>query len=514
MFREVEYKKMDMLGTGILLNVVFIVILLRSYLYAPVSVTAIQFGMVLASGIMILTGSLALIKKEEISKNYRSVVFFSWFVATYFMAKSTSYYLIALYGALSELAIFWILLYIAVKTIFAGYYWPIRKIIKKMPIVIMAFVILLVSGLSYTNNIISYIIWQLSIVLFLIPVILLFYLCVVHYRKTNNKQIKVLIMLGGIISGSYIICIGIATINTVIGRNDLIPYFLSAITFIAIFGLTMILYGDIDAKDGKIFESIKFVISFWIIMVLSFGIGFYYSKNIIMGLIIVIMMMTFVMIYKVMMLIYNKNKSKQYKERELLRQYYEIEKENKIRNFLHDEVLQDIFALKLQLESEEEKGEHFNEISCLDQLQNRIRGEMENYGVDIEKSMSFFENLQLLLSKIENRYYGNKMIVNLNCDKNIALCDHLDQMVYNWIKELVTNAYKHGDGESCEVNIVENKKALYISVNSSGELLKITPEMIRHSGGLTRVKLGVEALNGTLNCIANKDGGLNIQIEI
>lgn len=135
-------------------------------------------------------------------------------------------------------------------------------------------------------------------------------------------------------------------------------------------------------------------------------------------------------------------------------------------------------------------------------------------GINLEKALSFKENISIMLSGLEKRFSGKEMVISLFCRDNLIVHEPLDLRFYYFIKELTTNAFKHG-GNKCEISLWQNSGKIRLEVSDDGDIIEENEEELLSKGfGLVSMKEQVLTLGGTFEIRKNPAGGLWIMIEM
>lgn len=101
-----------------------------------------------------------------------------------------------------------------------------------------------------------------------------------------------------------------------------------------------------------------------------------------------------------------------------------------------------------------------------------------------------------LNSLLENLRIGNSIDFNLICSNIIeTLSPNLKDIIYKTVKESLTNAIKHGNPSSININILLIGNEVHLTISNKG---KKGTEIIM-SNGLKGIKNRIESYNGTVN---------------
>lgn len=234
-----------------------------------------------------------------------------------------------------------------------------------------------------------------------------------------------------------------------------------------------------------------------------------------------IMVMMNVLIVNISLLLYEINKAIKHKKGEIsehqliLSLYMQAMNQNKeVASFLHDEVLQDLFAAKMLLSLKNENGKDNQTIIALENLQQRVRDEMESYNVQLERNLSYRENVEIALYRIKQRYQGKEINVNLHCSDYLILKRPFDSLCIGYIKELVNNVYKHSSANACDVSIYKDKEIIVLIVEDNGTSKKANGKENYNGFGLMSIKHQVIGLGGDFIAFRNAKDKFQITIKI
>lgn len=180
-------------------------------------------------------------------------------------------------------------------------------------------------------------------------------------------------------------------------------------------------------------------------------------------------------------------------------QQYNIEKNynKRISNFLHDDILQDIIAIKMNILLGEK--EFLDEsIKTIDKLIGITRSEIELYNPTIIYDLPLADNYYNLIESLRNRFNKNDILIDLNCDKEFFVNYPYDMVIYKILHELCINIYKHSKGNYSEINIKTDNRELYISVINHEDVFDYENIKIGNGRGLEIMKDEIEKLDGKI----------------
>lgn len=147
----------------------------------------------------------------------------------------------------------------------------------------------------------------------------------------------------------------------------------------------------------------------------------------------------------------------------------EESKEHQFSEFLHNEILQSVMAIKnFNKYSQNDKfGNQINMIT--EDLIGAIRDRMDYYQPIISDNFSLSDDYYSLVNRILKRYNTSKK-VHIDFPSVLSLIAPYDKIIYRFIEELVTNAVKYSstDDIKLSLNIVNDEITLCIENSCRG----------------------------------------------
>ena len=144
----------------------------------------------------------------------------------------------------------------------------------------------------------------------------------------------------------------------------------------------------------------------------------------------------------------------------------QLQKEEQLKtdfaNFLHDDILQDILSVKNMLPKAHRPEVENLLVETLDHLNTTIREQMQDYHPVLLKNLTIRENYQNLLDAVAQSFPQRNIAMSFDCSDTLFLVEPYNIFVYRLLKELLTNVYKHSDGNhvwitlSLQNDIIEN----------------------------------------------------------
>lgn len=195
---------------------------------------------------------------------------------------------------------------------------------------------------------------------------------------------------------------------------------------------------------------------------------------------------------------------------------HEEQLKNEFATFLHDEVLQDLLSVK-NMTSKSYRPEVQGIIyETLEQLNVHIRNQMQDYHPIILKSLTLKENLTNLIENVSETFPQKVLKVSFECSENLFLTEPYDVLIYRMIKELLTNVYKHSDGNHAWIILSVENDTIRLCICDNGNTNNhikdaTTTDAILHKG-LLSIEEQINSLDGNINISANVPQGIRIEI--
>lgn len=196
---------------------------------------------------------------------------------------------------------------------------------------------------------------------------------------------------------------------------------------------------------------------------------------------------------------------------------HEEELKTEFANFLHDEVLQDLLSIK-NMTSKSYRPEIQDIImETLDSLNVRIRNQMQDYHPVILKTLTFKENLNSLIESVSAAFPQRDIKVSFECSDTLFIAEPYDILIYRLIKELLTNIYKHSDGDHGWITLSLEKDMVKLCVCDNGSQNPLNKKAEQSSSawhkGIFSINEQISALNGTMSVCDNIPHGVRIEIS-
>ena len=185
-------------------------------------------------------------------------------------------------------------------------------------------------------------------------------------------------------------------------------------------------------------------------------------------------------------------------------------------NFLHDDILQDLLAIKNMMSKAYRPDIRDIILETLDGLNTHIRRQMQDYHPAILKNLTEKENYQNLIEAVTVSFPHKNIAVSFDCPDSLFLTRPYDVLIYRLLKELLTNVYKHSDGNRAWITLLQEKGMIALTVSDNGTAVLesvISSDATAHTG-IASIKEQVEHIGGTISFSDHIPDGIRIQIVI
>lgn len=185
-------------------------------------------------------------------------------------------------------------------------------------------------------------------------------------------------------------------------------------------------------------------------------------------------------------------------------------------NFLHDDILQDLLAIKNMMNKANRPDIQDIIIETLDGLNTHIRQQMQDYHPVILKNLTAKENYQNLIEAVSVAFPHRNITVSFDCSDSLFLVEPYNVLIYRLLKELLTNVYKHSTGSRAWVTLSQEKGIINLSVSDNGtaNLESLTSSDERTHKGIASIKEQINHMGGTIAFSNNTPNGICVQITI
>ncbi|MFJ8531564.1 sensor histidine kinase [Bacillus sp. NPDC094106] len=197
----------------------------------------------------------------------------------------------------------------------------------------------------------------------------------------------------------------------------------------------------------------------------------------------------------------------------------QIAKEEKLKsefsNYLHDEILQDILAVKNMMNKSNKEEIREMIVKTLENLSLSIRAQMQEYHPTLLKTLTLKDNYSNLLEMIQKRYGTKNVEISFNCNEDLFLVEPYHLFIYRILKELVTNAFKHSKCSKLVLSLKQENDEIELIVKDNGVGLNVNRQCaFNENRGLHSIKEQLFLLNGKMTVSECNPSGLCVTILI
>ena len=189
---------------------------------------------------------------------------------------------------------------------------------------------------------------------------------------------------------------------------------------------------------------------------------------------------------------------------------------------LHDRISQPLAAIKIQLSAlraESATDNQQNKISqILDQVNQTIRA-TRSLTFELSLPILYELGLEAAIEWLADQFSEQHALhIDVKNDaQEKPLEDHVRILVFQAVRELLTNVVKHAHADRVQISLSKLDSFFCISVTDNGHGLSHPPQDIikRQSGGygLFNIQIRIEGVGGTFN-IVSQSGGTSISLSI
>ncbi len=191
----------------------------------------------------------------------------------------------------------------------------------------------------------------------------------------------------------------------------------------------------------------------------------------------------------------------------------EQEGKEKIAEYLHEEILQDAIYIKNQLKQKYKLSNSAEVVKMADIIIQSIRNEIDTLFPNIIRDIPLKENYYNIIRTLQIKYEDKGIGIDFYCDEKLFLISPYDVIIYRMIKELVTNIYKHSDGERGIVYLNIKDHIIYLIVENDVVSIDSQKFTYNRSTGLKTIIKEVKQLEGDID-IESLNNQVTINIEI
>lgn len=185
-------------------------------------------------------------------------------------------------------------------------------------------------------------------------------------------------------------------------------------------------------------------------------------------------------------------------------------------HFLHDDVLQDLLAIKNMAAKAHKPDVQDIIIKTLDNLNKHIRKQMQDYHPVILNSLTAKENYQNLIEAVAQSFPEKKIVVSFDCSDILFLVEPYHVLIYRLLKELLTNVYKHSDGNRAWIMLSQENGIIELYVSDDGTACTdsvLTTDSTTHKG-IAAITEQVNSMEGSIVFSDNTPHGICVQIVL
>ncbi|BCN30765.1 hypothetical protein bsdtb5_20600 [Anaeromicropila herbilytica] len=189
---------------------------------------------------------------------------------------------------------------------------------------------------------------------------------------------------------------------------------------------------------------------------------------------------------------------------------------NEFANFLHDDVLQDLLSVKNMMGKAHRPEVQDLIVETLESLNTHIRQQMQDYHPILLKNLTIKDNYLNLIEAISLSFPERDIYVNFECSDTLFLVEPYNVLVYRLLKELLTNVYKHSNGNHAWIMLSQEKGKIELTISDNGTAdatCVITADTVTHKG-IASIKEQVYRMEGSVSISNNIPCGICIQTRI
>ncbi len=185
-------------------------------------------------------------------------------------------------------------------------------------------------------------------------------------------------------------------------------------------------------------------------------------------------------------------------------------------NFLHDDILQDLLSIKNMMKKAGHPDIRKIITKTLDNMNTYIRERMQDYRPAMLPKLTVKKNYQSLLEYISQSFPHRNISITFECPDSLFLAPPYDIFVYRLLKELVTNIYKHSEGEKAWITLTQGNGIIVLCIRDNGTAdadALSSADLSKHSG-LALITERVNNMEGSVKITNNFPHGVCIQITL
>ena len=185
-------------------------------------------------------------------------------------------------------------------------------------------------------------------------------------------------------------------------------------------------------------------------------------------------------------------------------------------NFLHDNILQDLLSVKNILHKSTRPDIQKIITGTLDNMNTYIREKMQDYHPVLLPKLTIKENYQNLLAYISQIFPGRNIHTVFDCPDSLFLVPPYDIFLYRFLKELVTNVYKHSTGKKAWITLMQENEMITLCVkdNGSADANSLSATDLSKHRGLALNTDRVRNMGGTVQITSNFPHGICVCVNL
>lgn len=185
-------------------------------------------------------------------------------------------------------------------------------------------------------------------------------------------------------------------------------------------------------------------------------------------------------------------------------------------NFLHDDILQDLLSIKNMMTKAYRTDIQDIIIETLNNLNAHIREQMQDYHPAILKNLTIKENYLNLIKTISQSFPQKNIMISFECSDTLFLVEPYNVLIYRILKELLTNVYKHSNGNRTWVTLIQEKSKIELCVSDNGtaNINCLTLADSNKHKGIVSIAEQVNNIEGSMVISENTPHGICVQITI
>ncbi|MBM7585690.1 two-component system secretion system sensor histidine kinase SalK [Bacillus pakistanensis] len=300
------------------------------------------------------------------------------------------------------------------------------------------------------------------------------------------------------------------------------------VILLPLFSITAIAFKNhISMRQYFLLKEDKMGLIFLCFLVFISSLGVLFRFNMITYFIIIHTIFWFIQLYFILLFQETKNtilnsdteELKTLPESSYVHNLVQIAKEEKLKSgfsdYLHDEILQDILAVKNMMNKSNKEEIHEMIVETLRNLNQSIRVQMQEYHPTLLKTLTLKENYRNLLEMLQHKYGMKNINISFKCNENLFLVEPYHLVIYRILKELVTNAFKHSECSKLVLSLTQENSEIELIVKDNGKGLMATETgALNGHRGLNSIKEQLFLLNGKMTISECNPTGLCVAILI